>query len=81
MRVPHSTLCADKRVHADMRDYCECGSAEIQERLDQLEAEREAIERLIRDAETIVIQSTGAPFTPRMVLASDLEDVLAGKLR
>lgn len=86
MTIPHSEACITKRVHAGMRDYCECGASEIQSRLDQLEAERveaerEVIERLIRDAETITIEGVGSQFTPRIVQASDLEDVLAGRLR
>lgn len=62
--------------------HCNCGEAERAERLEQLEAERAAIERLIACAETITIESsTHTPFKPRIVYASDLEDVLAGKLR
>lgn len=61
--------------------HCNCGETERVERLEQLEAERAAIERLIANAEEIEIESVGRPFTPRMVLASDLEDVLAGRLR
>lgn len=53
----------------------------MEKRLEQLEAEREAIERLIANAEVIKIPSTGAAYEPRMVLASDLENVLAGRAR
>ena len=55
--------------------------ATLEERIRDLEDEREAIRRLINGAETIVIPSTRSPYTPKMVHASDLEDVLSGKLR
>lgn len=62
--------------------HCNCGATEAQERLEQLEDERKAIERLIESAEEIVIESsTHTPFRPKMVHASDLEDVLSGKAR
>lgn len=61
--------------------HCNCGETERTERLEQLEAERTAIQRLIESAETVLIEGVGAPYTPKMVMASDLEDVLAGRLR
>lgn len=62
--------------------HCNCGETERTERLEQLEAERAAIERLIENAEEIIIESaTRTPFRPKMVHASDLADVLAGRLR
>lgn len=81
MTIAHSYDCITKRSHVDMRDYCECGVAEIQARLDQLEEERDAVQRLIANAETITIENGGAPYTPKMVHAQDLIDVLNGKLR
>lgn len=39
-----------------------------------------AAKRLVENAETIVIESaTTTPYTPKMVLASDLADVLSGR--
>lgn len=61
--------------------HCNCGEVERAERLERREAEREAIQQLIANAEVITIESTGAPYKPRMVMASDLEDVLAGRIR
>jgi hypothetical protein len=79
MHVPHSEQCRNNRGNDP--DYCHCGSREIQLRLDQLEAEREAIEGLIKDAEEITIRGTNVDYNPKMVLAADLEAVLAGRLR
>ena len=82
MTVPHEELCREKRSSYRFgSEYCECGSLEIQNRLNKLEDEREVIQRLIESAETIVIESIGAPYTPRMVFASDLEDILSGRMR
>lgn len=80
MRARHSFDCSIRSEDED-QGICDCGSREIQARLDQLESEREAIQRLIANAEEIVIESIGAPYTPRIVYACDLQDVLDGKLR
>lgn len=59
--------------------YCDPAT---QEELDNLREIVSAIQRLIANAETIVIQSgTRTPYTPKIVYASDLEGVLSGKLR
>lgn len=54
---------------------------ELKERVAQLEDERETVQRLIEIAETITIEGVGADYTPKMVAASDLEAVLAGRMR
>jgi hypothetical protein len=57
-----------------------CPRAEFVEA--QLAEEHAAFERLVHDAETIVIESnTHVPFRPRMVNANDITDVLEGRLR
>jgi hypothetical protein len=61
--------------------HCNCGEVERTERLEQLEDERKAIQRLIEGAETVTIEGVGQPYTPKVVYARDLEDVLAGRLR
>lgn len=61
---------------------CTCGETERMTRLEQLEEERAAIERLIEGAETISLESsTSMRYGVRMVNARDLADVLAGRLR
>ena len=62
--------------------HCNCGAEKAQERLDQLEAERTTIERLIEHAEDVGFESaTSRRYTVKMVSASDLSDVLSGVLR
>lgn len=59
--------------------YCD---PETQAELDNLREIVVVIQRLIDNAETIVLPSnTSTPYTLEMVHASDLADVLAGKLR
>lgn len=79
--IAHQSDCIDKRVRD--RDYCECGVAETQARLDQLEDERETVERLIADAEEITTGESPSltPYVDKYVRASDLANVLAGRLR
>ena len=67
--------------YSPMFPHCNCGETDRCARLEQLEEERAAIERLIENAETITIPSNGRPYTPRIVLADDLAAVLAGRLR
>lgn len=59
--------------------YCD---PETQSELDTLKDIVAAVQRLIDEAEMIVLPSnTSTPYTLEMVRASDLADVLAGKLR
>jgi predicted metallo-beta-lactamase superfamily hydrolase len=78
MQIYHSKDCRRSSPNPD----CTCGADQAQEELDRLQEIVEAIQRLIDSAETIVIQSNGrVPYRPKMVNASDLEEVLSGRLR
>ena len=55
--------------------------AEIEAKIAGLEAAHESIQRLVTTAETVTIEGTGAPLNARVVMARDIEDVLAGRLR
>ena len=78
MRIFHSRDCR----YSPMFPHCDCGAVEDAEELERLREVVASIERLIESAETIVIQSnTHTPFRPKMVHASDLADVISGRLR
>lgn len=78
MQIHHSADCRKSPFFP----HCNCGADEAQARLEQLEGERAAIERLIEGAEEIRVESsTSRRCVRRVVEAQALIDVLAGRSR
>lgn len=59
--------------------HCNCGARGAYEELERLRGVVDSLRRLCDNAETITIESTGVPYTPRMVNASDVIDILEGR--
>lgn len=69
--------CVDELLAAHLQQDAETD----REELDRLRDVIESLRRLCETAEMIVIESVGRPYTPKMVHASDVIDIIEGRLR